>query len=69
MGGPIGVDLEHAQECKATKMIKFLLAFCRAGDDKADLIHDEGVLGRVFERVRDIANEENSKLKIHLSQL
>ena len=67
MGGPIGVDLERAQECKAGEMIKFLLAFCTAGGGKVDLVHDEEVLGRAYEKAREIANEEG--LKAHLSEL
>jgi hypothetical protein len=69
MGGPIGVDLKYAQECKAADMIKFLLAFCRSGDEQSDLVHEEEVLGRVFERARDIANGKEIALETGLSML
>ena len=51
MAGPISVDLEGAQQCKATEMIKFLLAFCRSGDDKTVSVHDEQVIDRVSTKV------------------
>ena len=69
IGESIGVDLEHPQLCRSSKMIKFLFAFCRAGDEKADLVHDKDVLERVFERVKGLANEEKSGLKAYLTKL
>jgi hypothetical protein len=68
MADPISVDLEDAQQCKAADMIKFLLAFCRSGDDKTLPVHDEQVLRRAFEKTKTLANRGGT-LKTHLQEL
>jgi len=50
-------------------MIKFLLAFCRSGDDKAVPFHDEHVLQRAFEKAREVANSNGTLLQTRLLEL
>ena len=69
MAGPIAVDLESAQQCKATEMIKFLLAFCRSGDDKTVPVHDEQVLQRAFNETKRLANRDRTLLQAQLQEL
>ena len=44
-------------------MIKFLLAFCRSGDDKTVPVHDERVLQCAFEETRKLANSSETVLQ------
>lgn len=69
MAEPISVDLESTQQCEAANMIKFLLAFCRSGDDKAVPFHDEHVLQRAFEKAREVANSNGTLLQTRLLEL
>lgn len=72
MAGPIGVDLEGAQQCKAAEMIKFLFAFCQPNDGKLVPVCDEAALQLAFEEAVEVANranEEESELRFHLSKL
>jgi hypothetical protein len=69
MGPHILADLEHAQQCTASDMIKFLLAFCWSGDEQVVPVHDEQALGRVFEEAKDLAKPEGTTLRTSLSEL
>lgn len=72
MAGPIGVDLEGAQQCRAADLIKFLFAFCQPNDGKLVPVYNETALQLAFEeaeRVAKGANEEGSELRFHLSKL
>jgi len=69
MSGPIGVDLAGAQDCKAADMIRFLLAFCQSGGEKADPVCDEALLQRAFEKAKEVANQEGTALKTNLDKL
>ena len=69
MAESIAVDLMDTQQCKATDMIKFLLAFCLSQDGKTVPVHDEEVLGRTFAEARNIANCSGTILETELSKL
>jgi hypothetical protein len=70
MGDPIRVDLERAQQCTASDMIQFLLAFCRPCENGTAIpVHDEEVLGRAFEAAKEIANDGNAALRTNISHL
>ena len=69
MADPIAVDLADAQQCKAIEMIKFLLAFCRSGDDKTVPVHDEQVLNLAFEEAKTLANCNGTRLYTELCEL
>ena len=68
MAGPVKVDLEEAQQCKAIRMIEYLFAFCLSGDGKDAPKCNEKFLGRAFEEVKKIANNDRT-LKRHLTGL
>jgi hypothetical protein len=68
MIGPIGVDLEDAQQCSALKMIKYLLAFC-ISKDEGDPECDEELLAQAFEKVKEIAKCDKTPLTTQLSEL
>lgn len=53
MAGPIRVDLEGAHQC--TSMIEFLFAFYLSKDGQGVPDCNEGLLGRTFEKVKEIA--------------
>ena len=67
MEGPIGVDLEDAEQCKAIDMIRFLFAFCLSEDSKEVLVRHDESLDQAFEEAKGIAN--NGTLKRELSAL
>ena len=69
MAGPIEVDLEEAEQCKAINMIKYLFAFCSSDDSKDVPVCDEELLERNFEEVRKIANRDDTTLSMELSEL
>jgi len=69
MAIPISVNLERTQQCEATKMIKFLLAFCRSGNDKTVPVHDEKVLQDVFKETKKLANCSGTPLRKSLQEL
>ena len=69
MAGPVKVDLEEAQQCKAIRMIEFLFAFCLSEVNGKDAPKcNERLLGRAFEKVKKIANDDRT-LKRHLTDL
>ena len=55
MAGPIKVDLESAQQCKAVNMIEFLFAFCLSEGKSEVPVCNEESLGRAFEKAKEIA--------------
>jgi len=65
----ISADLKHTQQCKATEMIKFLLAFCQSGNEKTVPVHHEDVLQRAFEKTRELANSNGTPLQTRLLEL
>ena len=69
MAGPIRVDLESAEQCKATNMIEFLYAFCRWESNERGLVRNKESLEQAFEEVKKIAKLENTPLATHLSKL
>ena len=69
MAGPIQVDLEEAEQCKAVEMIKFLFALCRWDDGDALPVCDEQLLERAFEKAKAIAKRRRTILANQLSIL
>ena len=69
MAEPIKVDLETAQECKALRMIEYLFAFCLSDDNKEVPARQNGSLLQAFEKVREIANRNDTALVAQLSKL
>jgi len=69
MAGPISVDLEKTQYCKAAEMIKFLLAFCQPGDGKTVPVHREYVLQCAFEKTRELASSSGTLFRKWLLEL
>jgi hypothetical protein len=69
MAGPIGVDLETAQQCGAISMIEFLFAYCSSDDNERVLTRKSKVLKRVFEKVKKIAKGKDTVLATELSKL
>jgi len=59
--------LADAQKCKAAEMIKFLLAFCQSGNDRAVPVHHEQMLRHAFEEVRNLANRSGTAAKSGMS--
>ena len=69
MAGPIRVDLEEAEQCKAINMIKYLFAFCASNGGKEVPVCDEHLLERAFEDVKEIANRRGTTLEAELNIL
>ena len=69
MAGPIRVDLEAAQQCKAIDMIEFLFAFCLSEDGKTAPVRDKKPLKQAFERVKEVANRRDTTLHTELSKV
>ena len=69
MAEPIKVDLETAQECKALHMIEYLFAFCLSKDNKEIPARQDESLRQAFEKVREIANRDDTTLVTQLSKL
>ena len=69
MAGPIQVDLEEAEQCKAIEMIKFLFAFCLEDGDNAVPVCNEQLLGQAFNKVKAIAKRDRTTLRNQLSHL
>lgn len=69
MAEPISVDLESTQHCKATEMIKFLLAFCQSRDDQTVPVLCEHVLQHAFEKTKKLANSNGTPLQMRLWEL
>ena len=69
MAEPIKVDLETAQECKALRMIEYLFAFCLSADNKEVPARQDDSLVQAFEKVREIANRNDTTLVAQLSKL
>ena len=68
MAGPIRVDLDSAQQCKAVNMIEFLFAFCLSEGKNEVPVCNEESLGRAFEKVKEIAKDDGI-LKTELTNL
>ena len=70
MAGPIRVDLEEAEQCKAIDMIRFLFALClSSGSQDDDLVCSDTPLGLAFEKVKLIAKCTDTILATELSNL
>lgn len=71
MAGPtsVDVDLENTQQCKAAEMVKFLLTFCRSGNNKTVPVHDERVLQHALEETKGLANRSGTLLQKWLQEL
>jgi hypothetical protein len=68
MAGPIGVDLEGAQQSSALNMIKYLFAFCLS-EDKGVPVCNEKLLGQAFEKMKEIAKCDDTPLATQLYKL
>ena len=69
MEGPIRVDLEEAQECKAIDMIRFLFAFCNPRSSEKVPACNSRLLDLAFEKVKKIAKDRNNTLETELNNL
>jgi hypothetical protein len=69
MAGPIGVDLETAQQCGAIDMIEFLFAYCSSDKNERVLTRKTEVLEKVFKKVKKIAKRGDRVLATGLSEL